>query len=160
MEDQPKRVRQRCRRIRRLAEQLSDMVEPGAGSHVCNPEFHFAQYRLHETDAARQGRMFQTATGEEIRNAREKHVRIGTREGQASTINVQCAPVDVPILSVKMLTKRGHEVRFYEHGGEIIHLKTGHRTRFAARDGVYDLEMKIIDPPETVRAASFTRRGP
>ena len=91
---------------------------------------------------------------------KKKHVRLGTREGQASTINFQCAPVDVPILSVKKLTQCGHEVRFYEHGGEIIHLKTGHRTRFAARDGVYYLKMKVLDPPEPDRAASFTRPGP
>ena len=114
----------------------------------------------HENDAAKKGRMFQTATGEEIRNSGEKHVRLGTREGQASTINFQCAPVDVSILSVRKLTQCGHEVRFSEMGGEIIHLKTGHNTRFAVKNGVYYIKMKVLDLHEQERAASFTRPGP
>ena len=74
-------------------------------------------------------------------------MRLQTSEGQSSTITFQCADVDTPILSIRRLAMNGHEIRFTEKGGYILHLKTGHRTKFVIHDGVYFIKLKQLNPP-------------
>ena len=136
------------------------MMDSGAGNHVCNPNVHVLAYKTNRNAASQSGRVFQTADGSEIRNLGEKHVRLRTTEGQSSTITFQCADVDTPILSTRRLALNGHEVRYYKNGGCIIHLKTGHRTKFIVYEGVYCIKLKELKPPANELNEGFGRQGP
>ena len=98
------------------------MMDSGAANHVCDPRRHFLGFRTH---ANVEGRKFVTATGEIIENEGQKNVKIQTANGLRCTIAFQCAKVDVPVLSTKMLCKADHDVTYTKDGGWIWDLRTG-----------------------------------
>ena len=53
----------------------------------------------------------------------------------------------------------GHEIRFNDRGGYIIHLNTGHRTKFVIHDGVYFIKLKLLKPAANERNEGFARPG-
>ena len=134
-------------------------MDYGAGSPACNPAMHVQADKTHQTSASKNGPVFQTADGTTTKNLGEKHVRLQTGEGQSSTITFQCADVDTPSLSTRRLALSGHEVRYYKNGGLIIHLKTGHRTKFVVYDGVYFIKLKELKPAANERDEGFGRQG-
>ena len=135
------------------------MMDSGAGNHVCNPNIHVLDFKLHATAASKSGRVFQTADGTEIKNLGEKNVRLQTSEGQSSTITFQCADVDTPILSIRRLAMHGHEIRFTNKGGYILRLKTGHHTKVVIHEGVYFIKLKQLRPPANEQAEGVARPG-
>ena len=65
----------------------------------------------------------------------------------------------MPILAVKLLSKKGHRTIFDDDdGGGVIHHKaTKQRTQLIERDGVFFLRM--INPRPVTEAAGFSRHG-
>ena len=82
-----------------------------------------------------------------------------TDEGHTCAVDFDDLPVAMPILAVKLLTKKGHNVEFDDDlgGGCITHKKTGQKTKIIEMDGVYFLRMRKIRPGEPTRP--FGRPG-
>ena len=84
-----------------------------------------------------------------------------TVEGNQCSVDFDVIPVAMPILSVKLLAKRGHNVEFDDElgGGCITNKVTGHKSHVIERDGVYFLKMQRIRPTKPEPAKPFGRPG-
>ena len=132
------------------------MMDSGAANHVCDPRKHFMSFFTHNNT---EGRKFVTATGEIIENEGFKNVKIQTEEGLKCTITFQCAKVDTPVLSTKMLCQADHEVTYTKDGGWILDLRTNKKTKVVLRGGVYYIKLHIMKPSSEEQAADFHRQG-
>ena len=88
-----------------------------------------------------------------------KKVKVETELGLKCGITFQCADVDTPVLSTKLLAQTGHEVTYRKDCGDILDLKTGKRTKFVLRGGVYYIELKIRPLVMPKTDPSFVRPG-
>ena len=81
-----------------------------------------------------------------------------TDEGNECGITFDDLPVSMPIIAVKMLSRKGHRTIFDDEdgGGIIIHKATKQKTQLIERDGVYFLRMVN---PRPKREAGFARHG-
>ena len=100
-----------------------------------------------------------TATRDIIETEGFKHVKIQTGQGLRCTITFQCARVDTPVLSTKMLCQADHEVTYTKDGGWILDLRTGNKTKLVLRGGVYYIKLHIMSPSSEEQAADFHRQG-
>jgi len=69
---------------------------------------------------------------------------------------------------VSQVTAKGNKVNFYEDWGEIVHIKTGRKTRFERKNGVYVLRVWVKEQgytntmdetPAEMPQTGFQRRG-
>ena len=65
-----------------------------------------------------------------------------------------------PLLAVSTLARSGNEVTFSESGGTVVHKRTGRKTTFVKRDGIYVLEI-LVAPATAGRSGGpgFARQG-
>ena len=87
-----------------------------------------------------------------------------TKERHRGHIAFQVADVKRPLLAVPTLARAGNEVTFTEGGGAIVHRKTGRKTTFVKKDGIYVLEI-LVAPTASAPAGGpggtgFARQGP
>ena len=124
-------------------EEVYALVDSGAGVNVCKRTKHFPGAKLRE--AAHVIKMT-TATNEEITSGGEVVVPARTQEGHTVTTVFQDADVDMPILSVAVLSASGpmgSDVRFKKHDGYIEDIATGKRCKFIKRQGVYFIKLLV-----------------
>ena len=88
-----------------------------------------------------------------------KKVKVETELGLKCGITFQCADVDTPVLSTKLLAQTGHEVTYRKDCGDILDLKTGKRTKFVLRGGVHYIKLNIRPPCDAEKDPSFVRPG-
>ena len=107
--------------------------------------------------AAAAGVSYVTADGGEVPNEGEQDVNMMTKEGHMCGMTWQVADIQKPLLAVTALTKTGHEVRFRQSDGEIVHTATGRTIKFQRKGGLYVLTlwMKTRDEGEQ----GFQRQG-
>ena len=87
-----------------------------------------------------------------------------TKERHRGHIAFQVADVKRPLLAVSTLARSGNDVVFTEGGGAIVHRKTGCKTSFVKKDGIYVLEI-LVAPAASAPAGGpggtgFARQGP
>jgi hypothetical protein len=83
-------------------------------------------------------------------------------EGQPVTVKLSELPVQMPILSVRKIVKKGNKVVFQDHGGYIVNNNTGRKINFVDRDGVYSVRMKLPEnPAQSIESnkSGFSRPG-
>ena len=123
---------------------------------------------VHEGQAAKQGVTYTPAGGGEIPNLGEQQWEVETREGFDGIFTFQVAQVTKPLLAVSQVTAKGNKVNFYEDWGEIVHIKTGRKTRFERKNGVYVLRVWVKEQgytntmgetPAEMPQTGFQRRG-
>ena len=132
------------------------LVDSGSSVHCMNKKKHF----LH-INAKRGGKKLScaTASGDPISgDGMAKDVEFDTDEGHVCSITFDDSPVSMPIIAVKLLSRRGHRTIFDDEdgGGYILHKATGQRTQMIERDGVYFLRMT---KPRVKTTAGFSRPG-
>ena len=119
------------------------LVDSGAGVNVCKWKKHFPGAKLRKTSHVVK---MTTATSEEIVSGGEVVVAAKTQEGHNVTTVFQDADVDLPILSVAVLSdssKLGSDVRFKRNDGYIEDIATGKRCNFIKRQGVYFIKLLV-----------------
>ena len=131
------------------------LMDAGSAVHVADLEKHLPGVKVRESAAQKCGVRYQCANGGEIPNKGEGLVRFKTEAGIEKTIVVQNAEVGMPIISTNKLAKEQNDIVYRADDGYILHLPTGQRTPFVARDGVYFVQMRI---PNDL-ATGFQRRG-
>ena len=68
--------------------------------------------------------------------------------------------VEMPILSVRKMVKRGNDVDFRRGGGFVRNRSTGKTIQFHEYEGVYYLKLKVDDPGDAMNSLGFGRPGP
>ena len=63
----------------------------------------------------------------------------------------QIADVSKPLVSVSAICERGNRVVFGRGGGFILNLESGEQTPFFRQNGIYVLEMWLLNEPTPFR---------
>ena len=134
------------------------LVDSGSAVHGNNPKKHFKHIPVTPS-----GKMLKctTADGSPMDGSGGVQcVAFETDEGHECSVDFDELPVAMPILAVKLLTEKGHDVVFSKLGGGCItHGDSGLKTQIIEMDGVYFLRMKKIRPAITNGGSTFGRPG-
>ena len=137
----------------------SAIVDSGSGVHGSNPKKHFKSVAITPSNKKL---TCTTADGSEmVGTGGIQRVSFDTIEGHECTVEFDELPVAMPILSVKLLAKRGHHVEFDDElgGGRITNKATGHVMQVIEKDGVYFLKIKRVRPMKPEPAKPFGGPG-
>ena len=74
-----------------------------------------------------------------------------TAEGVETEVLFQIADVSKPLVSVSTICERGNRVVFGKGGGYIHSLASGNKTPFYRQNGIYVLEMWLLNEPMPFR---------
>ena len=138
------------------------LVDSGSAVHGNNPMKHFKHIPV--TPSGKRLRCT-TADGSNMTGSGGvQSVAFETDEGHSCSVDFDELPVAMPILAVKLLTEKGHDVVFSKAlgGGCITHKDSGQKTQIIEKDGVYFLRMRKIRPAtkqEGTPARTFGRPG-
>ena len=128
-------------------------VDSGAAESVAPPDAGDT-FPLVETQAAKDGLYYISATGDRVYNEGERRITVTMPEGHKQSMMYQVAEVNKVLASVSRICESGRDrVVFQKNDSYIEHLKTGKRTRLEERNGVYVLEAWID------KNAGFGRQG-
>ena len=133
------------------------IVDSGASIHGADAKKHFKGFRV--TPSKHDGLECTAANGGDMTVRGEQIVHYKVEEGHQCVTSFLNAGCELPIISVRKLTRDGNVVVFdpRDYGGYIKHLKTGKMTHFVEKDGVYFL--KMIMPKVKRNDDSFGRLG-
>ena len=134
------------------------MVDSGSYEHCLDAEEELPDHPVERSPGQDIGQVVETAGGHELPNLGQVRVEFETQEGFESDVTFQNIKVTTPILSVRKLVKKGHQVQFRRGGGAIV-AAGGQRMEFVERGGVYYIKMKIRPPTPANSGLGFTRRG-
>jgi hypothetical protein len=123
------------------------LVDSGATVNAAWISKHFPAFAklLRETAASRRGDAAVTANGSKLYEKGSVNVT-GKIGNQDAHINFRDMEVELPILSVRKMVKKGNQVLFDEGGGFITNRATGARIRFFEYAGAYYLKLEVGDP--------------
>ena len=134
---------------------------------IANMHKHFPGATLRQSEAQKEGRGYNSATGEAFPNEGEFTVPARTQEGHRRDLVFQHpSRVSIPILSTGGLADCGNDTTYSKKGGYIKHLATGQVSKFIRMHGVYFIKMKIphfilcADANGKERSQVFARQGP
>ena len=74
-------------------------------------------------------------------------------------MNYKDMEVELPILNVRKMVKRGNDVQFVPDGGTITHRDTGRSIKFHEHEGVYFLKLKVAGPKADSGQLDVVRPG-
>ena len=121
------------------------MVDSGAGVPGINVNKHCPHLRHKLREATKKFKCV-TANGGEMVVDKEIELNIEL-DGQPVTVKFSELPVQMPILSVRKIVKRGNRVVFQDQGGYIVNKSTGRNINFVDNNGVYFVRMKLPESP-------------
>ncbi len=134
-------------------EVISAVVDSGATITAIHPE-DGQDYKVEESEASRNGVMYQVANFEEIPNLGEKKLAVLTAEGTLRGFKSQVAEVSSPLESVRQLLGSKHCVLFGLGEDEEEHLIINKITGEANRlrdDGINYMHDMLVVPPDKVK---------
>ena len=103
----------------------------------------FSQYPVKENAQSKAGVYYVTASGEEIANEGEKHIRMTMMNGAEKDMTFQVTEVNKVLGSVSKICAKGHQVVFsppgHRDGNFILNLQTGDRMPLFEANGTYKL---------------------
>ena len=135
------------------------MVDSGSGEHCCWAEEEFPDHAVERSPGQQSGQTMETACKGMLQNEGQILVDFETQEGIQSNVTFQNVRVSTPILSVRKLVRKGHQVSFRRGGGTITAAETGDKMEFEERGGVYYIQLKILPPKKKKISSDFVRRG-
>ena len=136
------------------------MMDSGSGSNGAKCKSLFPKYKVHghTKDRPQQNCITACGTPLEHRGHCNLNVEIG---GEDHILPMDDLDVDVPILSVRRIVRRGNLVKFRRGGGYIQNARTGRKLPFIERQGVYFIKVKVKNPNPTasIGESVFSRQG-
>ena len=100
---------------------------------------------VRSTPASERGDSATTACGQKLVNKGRVQIK-ATAQGAEFNVTFKDMETELPILSVRKMVKKNHDVRFRRDGGTIRHRATGREMLFYEHEGVYFLKLKISNP--------------
>ena len=98
-----------------------------------------------ESQGSREGREYLSASGDVLKNLREKELDIFTEEGAPAKTTFQIADVTRPLCSIAKVCDKGNRVVFDSHGG-YVEDGWGHKSYFNRKGNVYTMNFFALDP--------------
>ena len=136
------------------------MMDSGSGSNGAKCKNLFPKYKVHghSKDRPQQNCITACGTPLEHRGHCNLNVEIG---GEDHILPMDDLDVDVPILSVRRIVRRGNLVKFRRGGGYIQNARTGRKLPFIERQGVYFIKVKVKNPSpaDSIDESVFSRPG-
>ena len=120
---------------------LLSLVDSGSSVHAVNVEKVFAGAKIQK--APNSAKPFKVANGGTVPNLGSAAIQARTAEGNNLTMNWKHAPVDMPILSTKLLTHGGKALWYHETGGSIVDPNACSKSDFIEAGGVYLLKLLV-----------------
>ena len=121
------------------------MLDSGSQPTVANCKQVFPQHIIEESEGQRSGLRYKVASGTLVPNEGQVHVNHKDPDGTLFKFACQHANVHCPILSVSELVNKDCVVTFHKLGGHIRY-PDGRRIRFVAKEGVFFVELDVMDP--------------
>ena len=142
------------------ADEVLCLVDSGSTINAAWVEKHVPQYSGHVKDTVKslRGDHATTAGGAKLFNKGRVTID-SSADSMPFPINFKDMEVELPILSVRKMVKRGNDVRFVPDGGTITHRDTGRSITFHEHEGVYFLKLKVAGPDADSGQLDFVRPG-
>ena len=128
-------------------------MDSGAASSVAPPTL-APHVEITESPGSRRGQCFVSASSNSMPNMGQKALSIQTNEGRDATVVYQMVDVQRPLTSVSATCDKGNWVVYTPDGGFIWNCRTGERTSFERRGGIYELDIWIKNEDHQVSSLS------
>ena len=139
------------------------LVDSGSSVNAAWVSKHFPEYArfIEETMASRRGDTATTAGGHTLRHKGKCRIS-ATCSGQDFSTAFRDMEVEMPILSMRKITKEYGNVTFTEDGGYIQHRGTGSVIHFHEWEGTYFMKLQVGQPEQLqlLGQPGFHRPGP
>ena len=119
-------------------------MDSGASAPVAPPQM-APNVPVEPSPGSIRGQIYGTAGSEKINNLGQQHIQACTPDGTDTEVLFQVADISKPLISVSAICERGNRVIFGKSGGVIQNIQTGHETPSYRQNGIYILEMWLLD---------------
>ena len=139
---------------------VKSVMDSGAAQSVAPPSM--APGVVIETSPGSQrGQHYVSASGGRLPNMGQQKLKIQTNEGRDAMVLYQIAEVSRPLTAVSQTCDNDNWVVYTPEGGFIWNLKTGGKTSFERRGGIYELDLWVKDSDLTGgnQSSGFPRPG-
>ena len=125
-------------------DEILALIDTGATVHAADSEIHFRDYAGHvkQTPASRRGDGAVTAGGHLLEN-RGKFTVKALADGQDVENPFVDMKVQMPILAVKKMIKKGTKMLIEEDGGTLFNSRTNQRLNFLEHSGLWFMKLKV-----------------
>ena len=131
---------------------VRSVVDSGASAPVAPPSM-APNVPVEPSPGSRRGQKYASASKHKIKNLGQQKLKACTENGSFTEVLFQIADVSRPLVSVSGICEMGNRVVFGKGGGVVQNLRTGRQTPFYRQNGIYVLDMWLLDEP----SSSFTR---
>lgn len=124
--------------------QVQSVMGSGASVPVAPPSM-APNATIRPSAGSMRGQKYITASKHKIPNLLKQLLHAATEGGDETQVLFQVAEVGRPLVSVSAICEQGNRVTFGRGGGMIQNLATGQETPFSRKNGIYVLNMWILD---------------
>ena len=100
---------------------------------------------IEASPGSQRGQHYVPASGGRRTTRGQQELRVQTNEGRDAIVLYQIAEVSRPLTAVSQTCDNGNWVVYTPQGGFIWNLKTGGKTNFERRGGIYELDLWVKD---------------
>ena len=135
---------------------VRSVMDSGAAQSVAPPSM-APGVVIEASPGSQRGQHYVSASGGRLPNMGQQKMKVQTNEGRDAMVLYQVAELSRPLTAVSETCDNGNWVVFTPEGGFIWNLKTGGRTNFERRGGIYELDLWVKE--EDLQPAGFPRPG-
>ena len=121
------------------------MVDSGAGTNGVECKKFFPDYEIKDYPGNRPGPRCVAANGAPLENGGYVNLNV-VIDGEDHVLPMDDVPLEMPILSVRKIVRKGNYVAFRDGGGYTKNVKTGHKMRFVERQGLCLIKVQVKAP--------------
>ena len=125
---------------------VKSIMDSGASAPVAPPSM-APKVPIVESPGSKRCKMYNTASAQKLPNLGQQHLHAVTSAGTETGVLFQIADASKPLVSVSTICERGNRVVFGKGGGYIHSLASGDKTSFYRQNGIYVLEMWLLNEP-------------
>jgi len=133
-------------------------MDSGAAQSVAPPSMG-PGVSIEASPGSQRGQHYVSASGGRLPNMGQQKLRVQTNEGRDAMVLYQIAEVSRPLTAVSQTCGNDNWVVYTRHGGFIWNLKTGGKTNFERRGGIYEFDLWVKDA-DLIGGSPATRLSP